>query len=84
MFHFEPLKEVYKEKFIKAYKNVTEKWHGKAIEEMPEMKDFFIMKDSTLMPDRFDTRYMSIDKKEYQKGMKTAFPLPKIQAVVWK
>lgn len=51
----------------------------KTIDEMPHIKEFFRMKDSTCIPDKDQIRYMSID--DYQSRTK---PLPYVSQMIKK
>ena len=67
---------------IKAYKEEVNRFLGTGtIDELPHIKDFFRMKDSSLIPDNDKTRYMSIDEGEYQSRNT---PLPEVSDVVGK
>lgn len=67
---------------IQNYKTEINKYLGKkTIDELPHIKDFFIMKDSGNIPKDGQTRYMSIDAKEYQKRVKEKQPLPTVKFV---
>lgn len=68
---------------IESYKTEINKHLGKkTIDELPHIRDFFIMKDSEKIPDNKRTRYMKIknekDENEFQKRKK---PLPTIRSV---
>lgn len=64
---------------IECYKTEINKHLGKrTIDELPHIKDFFLMKDAGNIPDDGQTRYMKIDAKEYQ-SRKDA--LPTIQSI---
>ena len=65
---------------IDSYKEVINQYLGKkTIDELPHIRDFFIMKDSGKIPRDQDTRYMNIDKKEYQNRKD---PLPTVKTIV--
>ncbi len=68
---------------IEKYKTEINKYLGKkTIDELPHIRDFFIMKDSNKIPDNKHTRYMKIknenDKNEFQNRKK---PLPTIKDI---
>ena len=66
--------------YIAKYKEVIkERLNGKDIEELPAIKDFFLMKNPKLMPDPSKIRFMSIDNREYQNRTK---PLPDVKEVL--
>ena len=67
-------------KAIECYKKEIGHYLGdKAIDELLHIRNFFSMKDSRNIPDDKQTRYMSIDAKEYQSRKK---PLPAVNSVV--
>ncbi|MDE7431541.1 MAG: TIGR03986 family CRISPR-associated RAMP protein [Lachnospiraceae bacterium] len=67
-------------KAIDSYKEVINQYLGKkTIDELPHIRDFFIMKDSGKIPHDQDTRYMNIDQKEYQNRQD---PLPTVKTIV--
>ena len=67
-------------KAIECYKKEIGHYLGdKAIDELLHIRNFFSMKDSRNIPDDKQTRYMSIDAKEYQSRNK---PLPAVNSVV--
>ena len=51
---------------------------------MPNIQDFFSMKDSSKIPGNDQTRYMSIDNDEYQERVNNNIPLPTIKEVIEK
>lgn len=68
---------------IDSYKAEINKYLGKRkIDELPHIRDFFIMKDSGKIPDNGQTRYMKLknenNKNEFQSRKK---PLPTIKSV---
>ncbi len=65
---------------IKGYKEEMNYFLGSgSIDELPHIKEFFMMKDSKSIPDNRKTRYMSIEKKEYQSRRAV---LPSVESVV--
>ena len=65
---------------IKEYKEEIGRFlGGRSVDELPHIKEFFMMKDSKRIPDNDKTRYMSIDKKEYQSRKEV---LPGVESVV--
>lgn len=81
-----PFVPVDADEMIACYKEqmnlfLKEKNEKKTIDDMPHIKEFFRMKDSTCIPDENDIRYMSIDKKEYQSRTK---PLPYVSQMLKK
>lgn len=81
-FLFKPWKTVNKDPYVQSFKNVIQKWKGREIETIPSIREFLLMKDSTKIPVSENTRYMSIDTKEYQKRKTTM--LPKIDEIIKK
>lgn len=78
----DPFREVCVDEAIKVYKEEVNRFLGtRTIDELPHIKDFFRMKDSSLIPDNDKTRYMSIDEGEYQSRNT---PLPEVSDVVGK
>lgn len=73
-----------KEGYVNCFKAEMQKWLGRKPEESESIRSFLLMKDSRLIPDAENTRYMSIDKREYQERVKAKYPLPKIDKVVKK
>lgn len=65
---------------IEEYKKEIGRFLGdKSIDELPHIKEFFLMKDSKNIPDNEKTRYMKIDAKEYQSRKQV---LPSIESVI--
>ncbi|MBQ8639960.1 MAG: TIGR03986 family CRISPR-associated RAMP protein [Lachnospiraceae bacterium] len=81
-FEFHPFEQAEKEPFISSYQTEISKWLGKPISQVPEIMDFFLMKNSEKIPDASKTRYMSIDKKEYQNRVSGRAALPKIKEII--
>lgn len=51
---------------IEEYKKEVRRFlGGKSIDELPHIKEFFMMKNSKNIPNNESTRYMSIDAREY-------------------
>ena len=80
-FSFNPVKEEMGESYIQDFKEEMKKWLKKEIEEMPNIQDFFSMKDSSKIPGNDQTRYMSIDG-EYQERVNKNYPLPTVKQVI--
>ena len=69
------------ESYIQDFKEEMKRWLKKEIEEMPNIQDFFSMKDSSKIPGNDQTRYMSIDG-EYQERVNKNYPLPTVKQVI--
>ena len=65
------------DRLIETYKQEVTAKLGRQIEKLQTIRDFFIMKDSTCIPDKNQLQYMSL--KAYQSRTK---PLPEVQQVV--
>lgn len=65
------------DRLIEAYKQEVTAKLGRQIEKLQTIRDFFIMKDSTCIPDKNQLQYMSL--KAYQSRTK---PLPEVQQVM--
>ena len=73
----DPFTDINVEEMIRVYKERMNQFLDKyKIDELPNIKDFFDMKDYTKIPDESKIIYMSIDNKEYQNREK---PLPSIK-----
>ena len=70
------------ESYIQDFKEEMKRWLKKEIEEMPNIQDFFSMKDSSKIPGNYQTRYMSIDDGEYQERVNKNYPLPTVKQVI--
>lgn len=84
-FSLQPLhtiKQEEKEVYINCFKSEIRKWLGREPEEHESIKNFLLMKDSNRIPGKKKTRYMSLDKKEYQARVNAKYPLPKIDKVI--
>ena len=78
-----PWEEISVEEMIQEYKTAINKTlGGKQIEELPHVKEFFMMKDASAMPDPKDIRYMKLELKEYQ--FRKDKVLPEIKELVKK
>ena len=82
----DPFAKVDVDNTIVAYKSkinqfVAKEYKGKSIDELPLIKEFFMMKDSNNLPDRDKIKYMSIDRREYQNRQK---PLQTVAQVIKK
>ena len=76
-------KELDIEEMINYYKFFIKKYNGdRSIDELPLIKDFFLMKDSTRIPPRKLAAHMSL--KEFQAQKKSMTPLPKVSEVASK
>ena len=74
--------ETYKKKmglFLSAEskKNIT-------IDELPHIQEFFMIKDATMIPVDDKTKYMSLEKKEYQSRIRNKQALDTIRQVAKK
>ncbi len=70
----EPFRPVEVEDSIRFYKDTVNAFLGtRRVDEMPHIKEFFAMKDASMIPDNADIRYM--DLKQYQEQMKFKAPL---------
>lgn len=79
-FEIDPMKAVDIAEYINGYKEeINKKLGNKKIDELPSIKDFFAMKDSTCIPNNEDIRYMSIENREYQSRKK---PLKSVQNTI--
>lgn len=81
--NLKPYEDIDVDVAIDGYKTKMNQWlktkgSSSSIEELPSVKDFFRMKDSTKIPRDNDIRYMSIDRKEYKNRTK---PLPSVEEV---
>ena len=81
-FSFNPVREEMGESYIQDFKEEMKRWLKKEIEEMPNIQDFFSMKDSSKIPGNDQTRYMSIDDGEYQERVNKNYPLPTVKQVI--
>lgn len=76
----DPFRPIDMDEAVKAYKKEINRFLGsRKIDELPQIKEFFAMKDSKNIPDNEKTRYMSIENKEYQSRKKV---LPSVGDVV--
>ena len=74
-----PYEEINIEDMIGCYKETINKFLGVCrIDELLHVKEFFMMKDSSNIPDKKNVRYMSIDRREYQSRKE---PLPTVSKV---
>lgn len=69
-----PWEDINVDEMILSYKDKMSKFYGKKIDDLPHIKEFFTMKDSTQMPEKDNIRYMSIDAKEYQSRKDKVLP----------
>lgn len=80
MLDLNPFQPICVEEAIEDYKAGINRFLGsRTIDELPQIKDFFMMKDSTLIPNNKEIRYMSIDAREYQSREAV---LPSVSSVV--
>lgn len=70
------------EEYIRAGKEDMTKFLGHNVMEDPRIKQFFMMKDASNMPKNDKTRYMSLQKKEYQSRVSNLAKLPTVEDVV--
>lgn len=76
----EPFCPIDVDEAIKGYKEeINHFLGGRPIDELPHIKEFFMMKDSKSIPDNKNIEYMSIEKKEYQSRKAV---LPSVESVV--
>ena len=61
-----PWKDIAVEEVISYYKETMSRIYRRNIEELPHIKEFFMMKDSKQIPEKEKIQYMNINKKEYQ------------------
>lgn len=54
------------ENAIQAYKDAMKDYLGREIDQLPSIRDFFLMKDPYSMPEEKTIKYMSIDNGDYQ------------------
>lgn len=82
-FELDPFMDVNVEETIQIYKDYIKQEYleGKEIDQLPSIRNFFLMKNSQVMPDEAAIRYMSIDRKEYQNRKN---PLPSIKETICK
>lgn len=66
---------------ISFYKEKIQKHVGKPIDELYHIIQFFMMKDSSSIPPDGATKYMSVDRREYQSRTR---PLPTVKAIIAK
>lgn len=79
----DPYQELDIAELISSYKNhIRPENGGRDIGEMPQIQAFFMMKDSTLIPDPASTGYMTLE--EFQEQTRTNTPLPIVADVVAK
>lgn len=78
-----PFENVDVEKTIQQYKDSISQEIGKRIDEIPHIKDFFTMKDSTCIPNSKTIRYMELEEYTQRKRTRNK-PLPTIRQVVKK
>lgn len=76
-----PYQTVDVDNMIACYKRTVNQFLKKRrIDDLPHIKEFFMMKDANHMPKPEDIRYMSIDAKEYQ--YRNNEPLPVVARVI--
>lgn len=51
---------------IQTYKDTMKRYLGREVEQLPGIRDFFLMKDPGSMPEESAVKYMSIDNDDYQ------------------
>ncbi len=71
-----------RKELICCFQKEMKQWLREEIEEMRSVKDFLLMKDAGKIPDKDKTRYMSIQKKEFQDRVRENRPLPSIEEVI--
>lgn len=70
------------EHYIRVAKDDMTKFLGHDVMSDTRIRDFFMMKDASGIPDKETTRYMSIDHKEYQHRVNESVMLPTVKEVV--
>lgn len=65
--------------YIESAKKAMTTFLGHEVMEDARIKHFFMMKDATRILDNDQTRYMSIEKKEYQKRVHDSVMLPSVK-----
>lgn len=74
-----PYENINIEEMIGYYKETINKFLGvRRIDDLLYVKEFFMMKDSSKIPNNEDIRYMNIDNREYQSRKE---PLPTVKEV---
>lgn len=68
--------------YIKAAKEDMTRFLGRDIMKVPQIRDFFLMKDSKKIPDNEATRYMTIANREFQNRERKQEMLPSIDKVI--
>lgn len=81
---FQPFCSISVDEMIEAYQTQISRFlGGRKPQTLPHIKDFFRMKDAGHIPPDEKTRYMSIEKKEYQNRNKNRNGvLPSVEEVV--
>lgn len=74
-----PFTKVDVDRVIEHYKTEINQYLGKPIDQLPHIRDFFLMKDAGRIPDDKQTRYMKIDAREYQSRTEA---LPAVKFVI--
>lgn len=74
-----PFTKVDVDRAIEHYKTEINQYLGKPIDQLPHIRDFFLMKDAGRIPDDKQTRYMKIDAREYQSRTEA---LPAVKFVI--
>lgn len=75
-----PMEQVSVEELIQCYKDtINQSLNGRNIEQLPHIKEFFTMKDATVMPKEADIRYMNLNTDYRNRRDKV---LPKIEDLV--
>lgn len=73
----DPYEDLDIDAMISAYKRHIMKYNGnRDIMQLPLIRDFFAMKDSTMIPDSEATKYMNLDQFQEQTRTKTPLPSP--------
>ena len=65
---------------IASYKSYMNTFLGnRKIDDLPSVREFFLMKNTECMPPKESIRYMDIDKREYQSRKEK---LPSVESIV--
>lgn len=77
---FDPFTDVDIKETIEIYKtHINRHLNGVQIENLPAIRDFFLMKNPGVMPDEKAIQYMNIDHRDYQNRTQ---PLKSVQETI--
>ncbi|MDE6435260.1 MAG: TIGR03986 family CRISPR-associated RAMP protein [Lachnospiraceae bacterium] len=77
-----PFTEINVEEMIQKYKDHINRYLGSIqVDDLPSIRNFFLMKNQEVMPDEAAIQYMSINRKEYQNRKQ---PLKSIEDTICK